>query len=154
MIDYEIAPGGVFSMFAIIAASGKQFRVQEGDRIVVDQIRREVGETVRLDSVLLVSGEAQPLVGTPFVSGATVDATVLGHRVGDKVVVFKYKAKSRYRRKYGHRATLTELKIATIHRPGDSRSSDESSSSPAPVGAPAPERAGRPARRGPQKKKE
>jgi large subunit ribosomal protein L21 len=118
VIDYKVAPGGAISMFAIIAASGKQFRVTEGDRIVVDQIAREVGDTVRLDSVLLVAGDAEPLVGTPFVAGAAVDATVLAHRSGDKVVVFKYKAKVRYRRKYGHRPRLTELRIGTIHRPG------------------------------------
>lgn len=105
-------------MFAIIAASGKQFRVTEGDRIVVDRIDQEVGETVRLDSVLLVGGGDEPLVGTPFVAGAAVEAIVLGHRAGDKVIVFKYKAKSRYRRKYGQRPRLTELKIGVIQRPG------------------------------------
>jgi large subunit ribosomal protein L21 len=105
-------------MFAIIAASGKQFRVTEGDRIVVDRIPEEVGRTVRLDSVLLVGGGDEPLVGKPFVAGAAVEALVLGHRAGDKVIVFKYKAKSRYRRKYGQRPRLTELKISAIHSPG------------------------------------
>lgn len=118
MIHYGVAPGGVFTMFAIIATSGKQFRVTEGDRIVVDRIDQEVGQTVRLDSVLLVGGTDAPLVGMPFVAGAAVEAVVLGHRAGDKVVVFKYKAKSRYRRKYGHRPLLTELKVGAIHRPG------------------------------------
>ena len=134
MIDYEVAPGGVFTMFAIIAASGKQFRVSEGDRIVVDRIDQEVGQTVRLDSVLLLGGTDAPLVGTPFVAGAAVEATVLGHRAGDKVIVFKYKAKSRYRRKYGHRPQLTELKVGAIHRPGSSKTAEppgESAGEPA-----------------------
>jgi large subunit ribosomal protein L21 len=131
VIDYGVAPGGVFSMFAIVAASGKQFRVTEGDRILVDLIAEEVGKTVRLDSVLLLGGGDSPLVGKPFVPGAAVEALVLGHRAGDKVVVFKYKAKSRYRRKYGHRARLTELKISAIHQPG---SGERELAQGAPVG--------------------
>ena len=118
MIDYGVALAGASSMFAIIAASGKQFRVTEGDRIVVDRIAEEVGKTVRLDSVLLLGGSDEPLVGKPFVAGAAVEALVLGHRAGDKVVVFKYKPKSRYRRKYGQRPRLTELKISAIREPG------------------------------------
>ena len=118
MIDYDVALVGASSMFTIIAASGKQFRVTEGDRIVVDRIAEEVGKTVRLDSVLLLGGGDEPLVGKPFVAGAAVEALVLGHRAGDKVVVFKYKPKSRYRRKYGQRPRLTELKISAIREPG------------------------------------
>ena len=118
MIDYDVALVGASSMFAIIAASGKQFRVTEGDRIVVDRIAEEVGKTVRLYSVLLLGGSDEPLVGKPFVAGAAVEALVLGHRAGDKVVVFKYKPKSRYRRKYGQRPRLTELKISAIREPG------------------------------------
>lgn len=120
-------------MFAIIAASGKQFRVSQGDRIVVDRLDHGVGETVRLDAVLLLGGDDRPLVGTPFVSGALVEAVVLGHRAGDKVIVFKYKAKARYRRKYGHRPMLTELKIGAIHRPGNGHAAAE----PAPGVVPA-----------------
>lgn len=134
MIDYGVAPGGVFSMFAIIAASGKQFRVTEGDRIVVDRIPEEVGKTVRLDSVLLVGGGDEPLVGKPFVAGAAVEALVLGHRAGDKVLVFKYKPKSRYRRKYGQRPRLTELKISAIHSPGSEGRSQAEQSAPARAG--------------------
>src|SRR5258708_1103861 len=62
-------------MFAIVATSGKQFRVSEGDRIVVDRVSANVGETVRLDSVLLVGGDGGPMVGTPFVSGPAAPAT-------------------------------------------------------------------------------
>jgi large subunit ribosomal protein L21 len=77
-------------MYAIVATSGKQFRVTEGDRILVDRVPANVGQTVRLDSVLMVGGEQKPLVGTPFVQGAAVEATVVSHRAGDKIIVFKF----------------------------------------------------------------
>lgn len=104
-------------MFAIIAAGGRQFRVSEGDRIAVDRIPKAVGESLTLDSVLLLGGDGQPMVGTPFVAGAAVEATVVGHRAGEKIVVFKYKQKKRQRRKHGHRARVTELQIGAIRGP-------------------------------------
>lgn len=106
-------------MYAIVATSGKQFRVSEGDRIVVDRVSANVGQTVRLDSVLLVGGDDKPLVGTPFVPGAAVEATVVSHRSGDKVIVFKFEARKRKRRKMGHRHQLSELRIGAIHAPGE-----------------------------------
>jgi large subunit ribosomal protein L21 len=104
-------------MFAIVATSGKQFRVSEGDRIVVDRVSANVGETVRLDSVLLVGGDGGPMVGTPFVTGAAVEATVVSHRSGDKIIVFKFEARKRKRRKTGHRQQLSELRIGAIQAP-------------------------------------
>jgi large subunit ribosomal protein L21 len=94
--------------------------VTEGDRILVDRVSADVGETVRLDSVLLVGGEDRPLVGTPFVPGAAVEATVVSHRAGDKVIVFKFEARKRKRRKTGHRQQLSELRIGSIMAPGKS----------------------------------
>jgi large subunit ribosomal protein L21 len=108
-------------MYAIVATSGKQFRVSEGDRILVDRVPAEVGQTVRLDSVLMVGGEEKPMVGTPFVSGAAVEATVVAHRSGDKIIVFKFEARKRKRRKTGHRQQLSELRIGAI-RPPDGKS--------------------------------
>ncbi len=104
-------------MYAIVATSGKQFRVTEGDRILVDRVPARVGETVRLESVLLLGGDSTTLVGRPFVPGAAIDATVVAHRAGDKIIVFKYRPKARVRRKTGSRALLSELKIAAIHKP-------------------------------------
>ncbi len=118
MIDYKVAPGGAISMFAIVATSGKQFRVSEGDRIVVDRVSANVGDTVRLDSVLMVGGDGGPMVGTPFVLGAAVEATVVSHRSGDKIIVFKFEARKRHRRKTGHRQQLSELRIGAIQAPG------------------------------------
>ncbi|MDQ6885153.1 MAG: 50S ribosomal protein L21 [Candidatus Dormibacteraeota bacterium] len=121
MIDYTVAPGGAISMFAIVAASGKQFKVSEGDRILVDRVPEEVGSSVRLDSVLLLGGDVKPVVGTPLVEGALVDATVVAHRSGEKLIVFKFEARKRHRRKIGHRQQLSELQIGAIHAPGHSR---------------------------------
>src|SRR5437764_15465295 len=105
-------------MFAIVATSGKQFKVSEGDRILVDRVPANVGQTVRLDSVLMLGGEDKPLVGMPFVEGAAVEATVVSHRAGDKVIVFKFEARKRKRRKTGHRQQLSELRIGAIRTPG------------------------------------
>ena len=104
-------------MYAIVATSGKQFRVSEGDRILVDRVPAEVGQTVRLDSVLMFGGEDKAMVGTPFVSGAAVEATVVAHRSGDKIIVFKFEARKRKRRKTGHRQQLSELRIGAIRPP-------------------------------------
>ena len=108
-------------MFAIVATSGKQFKVSEGDRILVDRVPANVGQTVRLDSVLLLGGDDKPLVGTPFVDGAAVEATVVSHRAGDKVIVFKFEARKRHRRKTGHRQLLSELRIGAIRAPGEQK---------------------------------
>src|SRR5205085_11689688 len=94
-----------------------QFKVTEGDRILVDRVSANVGQTVRLDSVLLLGGDSKPLVGTPFVDGAAVEATVVSHRSGDKVIVFKFEARKRHRRKTGHRQQLSELRIGAIRTP-------------------------------------
>ena len=142
MIDYGIAPGGAIAMYAIVATSGKQFRVSEGDRILVDRVPAAVGQTVRLDSVLLVGGDDRPMVGTPFVSGAAVEATVVAHRSGDKIIVFKFEARKRKRRKIGHRQQLSELRIGAIRppdgnpppRPSPARGEGGSASSPAREG--------------------
>jgi len=119
VINSEVAPAGAIAMFAIVATSGKQFKVSEGDRILVDRVSANVGQTVRLDSVLLLGGDDKPLVGTPFVDGAAVEATVVSHRSGDKVIVFKFEARKRHRRKTGHRQQLSELRIGAIQAPGE-----------------------------------
>ena len=138
MLDYGVAPGGALSMFAIVATSGKQFRVSEGDRIIVDRVSANVGETVRLDSVLLVGGDGGPMVGTPFVSGAAVEATVVSHRSGDKIIVFKFEARKRKRRKTGHRQQLSELRIGVIRAPdGKTGERPAAKARPAPTERPA-----------------
>ncbi len=136
-------------MYAIVATSGKQFRVTEGDRIVVDRVPARVGETVRLESVLLLGGDSTLLVGRPFVPGASVEATVVAHRAGDKLIVFKYRPKKRFRRKEGYRRLLSELRVATI-RTSDDETAPASKAEAGPQGEAAakPETGGARANRG------
>ena len=100
-------------MYAIIAAGGKQYKVSEGDVIRVEKIEAAEGESYEFDQVLAVS-DGELTVGTPTVEGAKVTATVLGEGKGKKVIVYKYKRKSGYHRKNGHRQPYTELKIESI----------------------------------------
>ena len=102
-------------MHAVIKTGGKQYRVAEGDVIRVERLDGEVGGTLALDQVLMVSGgEGEPRVGTPLVSGATVTAEVLHQTRGPKIIVFKKKRRKNYRRKKGHRQDLTVLRIRGI----------------------------------------
>ncbi len=101
-------------MYAIVKSGGHQYRVAAGDVIEVERLAAQPGEQVQLGQVLLVGGD-HPRVGTPVVAGAKVEATVLGHTKGRKVVVFKYKNKNRYRIKTGHRQLHTRLRIDAIH---------------------------------------
>jgi large subunit ribosomal protein L21 len=100
--------------YAIIETGGKQYRVKVGDRIAVERLPVEAGSEITLDRVLLVGGDGQTRVGTPLVPGASVTATVDDHFRGEKIVVFKYKAKKRYRRRQGHRQSLSHLTITAI----------------------------------------
>ncbi len=100
-------------MFAIIANGGKQYRVAAGDKVVVDRMDAEVGATLTIDEVLLVSGD-DIKVGTPNVDGAKVVAKVLDHHKGDKVISFKYRPTRRTRKRKGFRHSHTTLEIVSI----------------------------------------
>jgi large subunit ribosomal protein L21 len=99
--------------YAIIRSGGKQFRVEEGARVRVPLMHKQVGESVELD-VLMVAGNDEPKVGAPRVGGARVAATVLDHGRDAKVIVFKKKRRKHYKRKQGHRQGYTTLKIDSI----------------------------------------
>ena len=100
--------------FAIVETGGKQYRVHEGDTIRVESLDGDEGDTVSLDLVKLVSLNGETSVGTTNVEGAKVQAEVVNKGKGKKIVVFKYKAKTRYRRKNGHRQNFTDLRITDI----------------------------------------
>ena len=102
------------SMFAIIETGGKQYRVAPGQAVDVEKLPSEAGETVEFDRVLLISDEGDVKVGSPAISGAKVTAHVLSQGRGKKITVFRYKAKSNYRRKTGHRQALTRLRVTDI----------------------------------------
>ena len=101
-------------MYAIIATGGKQYKVAEGDVIRVEKLGVEAGTEYTFDQVLAVGGEEMK-VGCPTVEGATVTASVVGDGRGKKVVVYKYKRKTGYHKKNGHRQAYTELKIEKIN---------------------------------------
>jgi large subunit ribosomal protein L21 len=102
-------------MYAIIESGGKQFRVEEGDTIRVEKLDAGVGADVVVDKVLLVSGDSLS-VGTPYVADAKVDASVLDHGRGEKIVVFKKWRRNDSRRTQGHRQDYTTLRIKSITR--------------------------------------
>ena len=100
---------------AIIVTGGKQYRVAEGDLLFIEKLPVEAGETVTFDQVLaVVNDEAEPIIGTPTVEGATVTAKVVKNGKGKKIRVFKYKAKKNYRRRQGHRQPYTQVQIDAI----------------------------------------
>jgi large subunit ribosomal protein L21 len=101
--------------YAIIETGGKQYRVSVGDRLSVEKLGVDDGADITFDRVLLVGGDGSTRVGTPTVDGVTVTATVEETYRGDKIVVFKYKPKKRYRRRTGHRQSLTRLAITAIN---------------------------------------
>ena len=101
-------------MYAIIATGGKQYKVSEGDTIKVEKLGVEAGETVTFDKVLLVNN-GEVVVGNPTVDNATVSATVVSEGRSRKVIVYKYKRKTGYHKKNGHRQSYTEVKIDKIN---------------------------------------
>ena len=102
-------------MYALIAADGKQYKVQQGDEIQVD-LRTDVkeGDTIKFDQVLLVSDGTSPKVGKPTVAGASVAAEVLGQEQGDKIYIQKMRRRKNYRRRTGHRQMYTRVRIGAI----------------------------------------
>ena len=106
--------GAGASTYAIIETGGKQYRVRVGDQLAVERLPVETGGDLTMGRVLLVSEQGTVKVGTPVVEGAAVTARVDDHYRGEKIVVFKYKPKKRYRRRMGHRQSLTRLTITGI----------------------------------------
>lgn len=102
-------------MYAIIKASGKQHKVVPGQRLTLDRVQAQIGETLRFDEVLLVSNDAGISVGSPTVSSAYVSGVVVGHFKSKKVLVFKKRRRHNYRRRKGHRDHLTTVLIQQIN---------------------------------------
>jgi large subunit ribosomal protein L21 len=112
------------AIYAIIRAGGKQYRVQPEQTIDIDRVAADAGAMVEFREVLLVGGEDDVLLGTPFVEGARVVAEVLDQGRGKKLLVFKYKNKTRYRRRRGHRQAYTRLAIRQILTDGKASAPD------------------------------
>lgn len=101
-------------MYAIVRSGGKQYRAEVGATIDVDRLPQAVGDSVELADVLLVAGEADTLIGQPLVESARVRATVVDQFRGRKIIVYKYRQRTNYRRKQGHRQYYTRLRIDDI----------------------------------------
>jgi len=106
-------------MYALIEFKGKQYKAEKGASLAVDLLDEEPGTALLIDRVLLLSdsdpsGNSAVTVGTPYIAGATVAATIESHEKAKKIIVFKYKPKKDYRRKQGHRQKYTLLKIGEI----------------------------------------
>lgn len=102
-------------MYAIIESGGKQYRVSEGDKLKLEKLHVEEGEDVTFDKVLLVGKDDAPVIGTPYVEGASVSGKVLSHGRDDKIIVFRYRRKKNYRKFRGHRKQFSLVQIEGIN---------------------------------------
>ena len=107
-------------MFAVIKSGGRQYKVSVGQKLEVNRLAVEVGKQVQFDEVLLISDANTTMVGSPLVADALVLATAIEHARGEKLIVFKYKSKKRYRHRRGHRQELTVFTIDDIVSAGKS----------------------------------
>ena len=102
-------------MYAIVTIAGQQMKVQEGQELFVHRLAAKEGDDVTFSEVLLVGNDDSVNIGTPHLGGASVDAEVLEHVKGDKVIVFKKKRRKGYRVKSGHRQSFTKIKIKSLN---------------------------------------
>ena len=101
-------------MYAVIKTGGKQYKVVAGEKIKVEQLAADVGQEIVIDQVLALGQGADIQVGTPWVAGASVKATVVAHGKHDKVRIFKMRRRKHYQKHGGHRQTYTELHIGSV----------------------------------------
>jgi large subunit ribosomal protein L21 len=101
-------------MYAIIELAGKQYNVEKGTRLRCEKLEQQPNETMSIDKVLMVKDGENLKIGNPYVNGAEVTARIVGHARSKKIVVLKYKSKSNYRRKSGHRQHFTSVLIEDI----------------------------------------
>jgi len=101
-------------MYAVIKTGGKQYKVAAGDKLKVEKLTGDVGSKVVIDKVLLIADGETTTIGAPLVAGAKVNATVVSHGRGDKVMIFKMRRRKHYRKTQGHRQSYTEIQIDTI----------------------------------------
>jgi len=105
-------------LFAILESGGKQYKAVEGESIAVDLLPLEVGKKKTFEKVLLLANESDTQVGSPYLEGVSVDCTVIEHFKGEKLTIFKYRAKQRFRVKTGHRQSYSRVVVDSIAFPG------------------------------------
>lgn len=101
-------------MYAVVAAGGKQYKVEAGDVLRIEKVDGNVGDPLTFDKVLLVAEGDALTIGQPVVENATVNARIVEQDKAKKIIVFKYKRRKRYRRTQGHRQPYTAVKIENI----------------------------------------
>ncbi len=101
-------------MYAVVAAGGKQYKVEEGDVLRIEKVAGNVGESLTFDKVLMVADGEALTIGQPVVENASVNAQIVEQGKNKKIIVFKYKRRKRYRRTQGHRQPFTAVKIDSI----------------------------------------
>ncbi len=101
-------------MYAVVKTGGKQYRVQQGDTVMIEKISGDVGSEVSFEEVLMVSDGEDVRIGTPNLDDVTVSGRIVAQDRAKKIIVFKYKRRKRYRRKQGHRQAFTAVQIDTI----------------------------------------
>lgn len=101
-------------MLAVIKTGGKQYKVKVGDKVKIEKLEGEVGDKIEFAEVLLLGDDKEVKVGAPVLSGVKVEGKILRTEKGDKVVGVKFKAKKRYKVKFGHRQLFTEVEITKI----------------------------------------
>lgn len=102
-------------MYAVIKTGGKQYKVAAGDYLKVEKLDGDVGSKFVIDKILMVADGDDVTIGSPLVAGAKVNATVLSHGKGDKVMIFKFHRRKHYRKTQGHRQSYTEIQIDDIN---------------------------------------
>ncbi len=108
----------MMNTYAIIKTGGKQYKVAPGDKIKVEKLDAVEGAALEFDEVLLIGDDDATMVGSPTIEGAKVTASCVSQDRADKVIVFKYKSKVRYRKKNGHRQPFSTVEIQDIIKPG------------------------------------
>ena len=101
-------------MYALVEILGKQYKAEQGKILKVDKLDKKEGENVEFDTVLLLNKDGKVNIGTPYLKGACVKATVAGQTRGDKVIVFKFKRRKDSKTKKGHRQNYSRVKIERI----------------------------------------
>jgi large subunit ribosomal protein L21 len=104
-------------MYAIFEVGSHQYRVEEGDRLILDSLDGEPGSEVQFEKVLLLADADKATIGTPIVAGARVKATLIGHFRDKKVVIQKFRRRKNYRRRTGHRQARTTIQITSLVGP-------------------------------------
>ena len=100
--------------YAVVQLQGKQYKVKEGQKLTVDHLEAKVGDTWECSDVLMIANEGKFQIGSPLVKGAKVGFKVLEQGKDEKIRVFKYKSKSKYRKIHGHRQQITNLEVVSI----------------------------------------